>query len=353
MGVPGIIVARTDAEAANLLEGCGDERDQPFILGATNTDVPAYKAAFLAVIRRLLHRRPDRAERPPALRALRGRVGRGRRVARASQASPPLLTMPPRRSWPVTASRPRTFSTALPTRSWPRWQADAGRPHAGRSRRRGHGVPYRGRRAARHDRRRVARRSPATASWYTRACQGRGAWAWTSPWSRSSLRRRRATTRCRAAFHYAIAKSLAVAPFADLLWMETKTADLHDAKEFADAIHAVFPNQMLAYNLSPSFNWDTTGMNDDEMREFPEGTRQAWASCSTSSRTAATRSTVSRPRSSARRFARTACWPSPACSASSACSSRPTARRRPWSVDRAPTPASVGVRSDGHDQGDG
>ncbi|MBY0441186.1 MAG: isocitrate lyase, partial [Mycobacteriaceae bacterium] len=69
---------------------------------------------------------------------------------------------------------------------------------------------------------------------------------------------------------YAIAKSLAVAPFADLLWMETKTADLADARQFAEAIHAVFPDKMLAYNLSPSFNWDTTGMTDEEMRAFPE-----------------------------------------------------------------------------------
>ena len=69
---------------------------------------------------------------------------------------------------------------------------------------------------------------------------------------------------------YAIAKSLAAAPFADLLWMETKTADLADARRFADAIHALYPDKMLAYNLSPSFNWDTTGMTDDEMRRFPE-----------------------------------------------------------------------------------
>ena len=69
---------------------------------------------------------------------------------------------------------------------------------------------------------------------------------------------------------YAVAKSLAAAPFADLLWMETKTADLDDAREFAEAIHAVHPDKMLAYNLSPSFNWDTTGMTDDEMRAFPE-----------------------------------------------------------------------------------
>ncbi|HEX8907933.1 MAG TPA: isocitrate lyase, partial [Anaeromyxobacteraceae bacterium] len=74
----------------------------------------------------------------------------------------------------------------------------------------------------------------------------------------------------RGGIDYAIAKSLAAAPFADLLWMETKTADLHDAKRFADAIHAVFPDKMLAYNLSPSFNWDTTGMNDEQMRRFPE-----------------------------------------------------------------------------------
>jgi len=74
----------------------------------------------------------------------------------------------------------------------------------------------------------------------------------------------------RGGIDYAIAKSLAAAPFADILWMETKTADLKDARRFADAIHAVHPQKMLAYNLSPSFNWDTTGMNDEQMRCFPE-----------------------------------------------------------------------------------
>src|SRR5690606_4855537 len=52
MGVPGIIVARTDAEGANLLDGRGDERDHPFILGATNLQLPAYKSCFLALMRR-------------------------------------------------------------------------------------------------------------------------------------------------------------------------------------------------------------------------------------------------------------------------------------------------------------
>jgi len=69
---------------------------------------------------------------------------------------------------------------------------------------------------------------------------------------------------------FAISRSLAAAPFADLLWMETKTANLADAKKYADAVHAEYPDKMLAYNLSPSFNWDTTGMSDDEMRRFPD-----------------------------------------------------------------------------------
>ena len=50
--MPGIIVARTDAEAANLIDSRGDERDQPFLLGATNLDIPSYKACFLALVRR-------------------------------------------------------------------------------------------------------------------------------------------------------------------------------------------------------------------------------------------------------------------------------------------------------------
>ena len=52
-----------------------------------------------------------------------------------------------------------------------------------------------------------------------------------------------------------ISRGLAYAPYADLLWFETSTPDIAQAKKFADAIHAEFPDQMLAYNCSPSFNW--------------------------------------------------------------------------------------------------
>src|SRR5262249_1489659 len=89
------------------------------------------------------------------------------------------------------------------------------------------------------------------------------------PWDPELARRPEGYYQIGGGIPYAIAKSLAAAPFADILWMETKTADLADAREFAEAIHAEFPDQMLAYNLSPSFNWDTTGMTDEEMKQFP------------------------------------------------------------------------------------
>jgi isocitrate lyase len=52
-----------------------------------------------------------------------------------------------------------------------------------------------------------------------------------------------------------IARALAYAPYADVLWCETSTPDLGEAKEFAEAVHAEFPGKLLAYNCSPSFNW--------------------------------------------------------------------------------------------------
>ena len=61
--------------------------------------------------------------------------------------------------------------------------------------------------------------------------------------------------RVRGGMESCIARGLAYAPYADLLWMETSTPDLDVAREFAEAIRGVYPDQMLAYNCSPSFNW--------------------------------------------------------------------------------------------------
>jgi len=64
-----------------------------------------------------------------------------------------------------------------------------------------------------------------------------------------------------------IARGLAYAPYADLLWFETSTPDLDEAREFASAIHARFPGKMLAYNCSPSFNWKRK-LDDQEIARF-------------------------------------------------------------------------------------
>ncbi|KWT59030.1 Isocitrate lyase [Streptomyces albus subsp. albus] len=65
----------------------------------------------------------------------------------------------------------------------------------------------------------------------------------------------------------AIARGLAYAPYADLLWMETGTPDLAQARQFAEAIHAEYPDQLLAYNCSPSFNWKAA-LDDDQIAKF-------------------------------------------------------------------------------------
>ncbi|EMR05335.1 Isocitrate lyase [Bhargavaea cecembensis DSE10] len=62
--------------------------------------------------------------------------------------------------------------------------------------------------------------------------------------------------RTRAGIDQAIARGLAYAPYADLIWCETSKPSLEEAKKFADAIHEKFPGKMLAYNCSPSFNWE-------------------------------------------------------------------------------------------------
>ena len=65
----------------------------------------------------------------------------------------------------------------------------------------------------------------------------------------------------------AISRGLAYAPYADLLWCETATPDLEQAKKFAEAIHAKYPNQLLSYNCSPSFNWKAK-LDDDTIAKF-------------------------------------------------------------------------------------
>jgi isocitrate/methylisocitrate lyase len=75
--------------------------------------------------------------------------------------------------------------------------------------------------------------------------------------------------RVRDGLESAIARSLAYAPYADVLWFETSTPDLGEAREFAEAIHERHPRKLLAYNCSPSFNW-RKALSDEQIAGFQE-----------------------------------------------------------------------------------
>ncbi|MFG1932850.1 isocitrate lyase ICL2 [Mycobacterium sp. NPDC048908] len=267
MRVPGIIVARTDAEAANLIDSRADERDQPFLLGVTNLKIPSYKACYLAMMRRfydqgvaevnghLLYALPDGEY--TAADAWLERHGIAASVAEAAAAYQD----------GADPSIDATFDK-VESEFVDAWQVDAGLMTYGEAVaellefRESEGEPLD---MSVAEWREFAQRAPM----YTAREKARELGAAVG-WDCELAKTPEGYYQVRGGIPYAIAKSLAAAPFADILWMETKTADLADAREFADAIHAEYPDQMLAYNLSPSFNWDTTGMTDDEMRAFPE-----------------------------------------------------------------------------------
>ncbi len=267
MRVPGIIVARTDAEAATFIENRSDERDQPFILGATNLDLPSYKAGYLAILRKLYELGVDEV-RGHMLFALSEveyaaafdwleRVGL---LSMITERAPALRNM--------SSTELDAALDKIDTRYVETWQAEAGMKTYGRAVaellefRTAEGYPFDmtveewlafASRASHYEARERARSMGIHVTW---DCE--------LPKTPEGF------YHIQAGIGYAIAKSLAVAPFADVLWMETKTADIEDAEKFAQAIHAEFPDKMLAYNLSPSFSWDTTGMNDEQMKRFPE-----------------------------------------------------------------------------------
>ena len=68
----------------------------------------------------------------------------------------------------------------------------------------------------------------------------------------------------------AIARAQAYAPFADMIWCETSTPDLEEARAFAEGIHAMYPDKLLAYNCSPSFNWKQH-LDDSTIARFQKG----------------------------------------------------------------------------------
>ena len=267
MRVPGIIVARTDAESATFIESRSDERDQPFILGATNIDLPSYKAGYLAILRKLFELGVEEVrghllfavsetEYSAAFDWLE-RVGL---MSIITKRAPALRDMP---ATELDAALDKIDTGYVET-----WQAEAGMKTYGLAV--AEALEFRAAEGERFD------MTPEEwlafskrASFYEARERAKSIGVHVI-WDCELPKTPEGFYHIQAGIDFAIAKSLAVAPFADVLWMETKTADLEDAEKFAQAIHAQFPDKMLAYNLSPSFSWDTTGMNDEQMKRFPE-----------------------------------------------------------------------------------
>ena len=272
MGVPGIIVARTDAEAASLLHGGEDERDQPFILGATNTSIPSYKTAYLAALRLLHEAGVDGVmghllySTPPARYAEAQTWLERSGVYEVIRQATSEHFEAAQSSTTVTVDKVAdALVTAWETAAGLTTYADAVADQVAARIEEGEEFEIDGRSFDVTEWREFA----SDAGW-DEALERADALGLDVTWNPELAKTPDGYHQVQSGLDYAVAKSLAAAPFCDLLWMETKTADLAEARGFADAVHAVYPEKMLAYNLSPSFNWDTTGMSEEEMRRFPD-----------------------------------------------------------------------------------
>ena len=213
LGVELVIVARTDAEAATLLDSNCDGRDHPFILGATVPGSLSLGEAFASAAAvgggdaALIEKEWNAKARPmtfgeAVLDKIRSSpVGKDRKHEMA-------------RKWE--ASDPNSLSNAEAHRV-----ADSI----------------------------LGKKNAIYFDW--EACRVREGYY-----------------RIKPGIDYCIRRACAYAPYADLIWMETGKPGIPDARKFSQGVKKVFPNQMLAYNLSPSFNWDASGMTDQELARF-------------------------------------------------------------------------------------
>ena len=213
MGTDTILVARTDSEAATLLDNNIDPRDHPFILGTSNRDlIPLNKAVSIAEargasttdIQRIMATWEKEAELmtygEAVEQALLQRGGFGIKVSEQLQ------------QW---------------KEKYPQLNNQEARLEAKRM-----GVdPY---------------------------------WSWEKP------RTREGYYRVRGGLEYSIARAIAFAPYADLQWMETSKPILKDAQQFARKVREVHPWAQFAYNLSPSFNWDAANMTEQQIAVFQD-----------------------------------------------------------------------------------
>jgi isocitrate lyase len=211
MGAETILVARTDAEAATLLDSNIDPRDHAFILGTTNSN--------LEPVQRLV----DEASR------------RGASAAEILRIES---------EWNKKAhlcTYPQLVSRALKA---------AGKDGSGfEQKAMMNGMSL-------FDMKVEAAKLLGTSE------ASKLYWCWEAPRTREGYYRiQPGTAIC-------IARAIAFAPYCDILWMETKKPDMQQCVEFATAVRKADPEILLGYNQSPSFNWDSAGMTDAQMKSF-------------------------------------------------------------------------------------
>jgi isocitrate lyase len=296
MGIPGVIVARTDSNDATAIDSVEDERDHPFVYGTTNLRIVPFKNVSLAVIKKfydhgfkeinghLLHRISDKAYREAeqwlkeerltarineglgridreiaSLKKLRQQARRQRKgqrdvreqlaalevmIKKITEETVDHVLADVREAWAQSAGL-KTYAEAIAqvmqtkapgkeklTMSVERWKKFAASVSNEEARQRAESMGI------------------------------NLFWNWDLPRTPEGF------YQVAGGREMATARGLAMAPFADLIWRETAQPDLGDDKMWADAIHATFPKKMLAYNLSPSWNWDAWGFTDDQLRGF-------------------------------------------------------------------------------------
>ena len=296
MKVPGVIVARTDAHDATAIDALDDERDHPFVYGATDPHIVPFKNVNLAVIRKfyeegfreinghLLHRISEEAyktagewlkqerltkritegiekinKEAAALKRLRRQARHqrtGQRKFREELATLEIMIKKVteetldsvlaavRQVWAEKAGL-KTYADAVAEVMETRQQNKTKLPMPiDRWRQFAKGVS--------HEEARARAKSMDIDIF----------WDWDLPRTSEGF------YPITGGREMAIGRGLAMAPFADLVWRETAKPDLEDDKDWAEAIHAVFPHKMLAYNLSPSWNWDAWGFTDGQIRSY-------------------------------------------------------------------------------------
>jgi isocitrate lyase len=211
MGVECLVIARTDSEAATLITSNVDPRDHPFIIGSTNASArPLVEVMNEAMMRGVTG---------DALQAVEDEWLAQAGLKLYSEALADALRA-------QTSASPATLNKFIA-------------------------------RAAH-----VSHTEALSIAQGEFGLHSAPSWDWGAPRTVDGYYRYQGGTQC------AVNRAVAFAPYADLLWMETKQPIFAQAREFADGVHKAYPDQWLAYNLSPSFNWDAAGLGEKDMKEF-------------------------------------------------------------------------------------